>query len=527
MDISDKGNPDLYAIINDSGSSGSFYVRESTNNLFQVDSSGVVTVHGAIVRNSANHPRVTNQYISSVGTIIDFRTSTGAKYSVDVSSGLLTLKAANTGDDIRVEAKKKVQLNSGDDNNDAVFEFLDDGTKRASIEYNAAGTRIDFISEAGLKALAKSGDLELKVDSNGLVKIDVPVPGGAPPTPMVSLSAGGTERGALVYSGIGVFAQTCRLTSSGTIGITATGEVYIQNAQSGAGDIAALSKGTSKVLTFKWSGASKIVTLEPEAGTVLALKGNNEAVEVGLASSDYFQVRNSSGNMLYQIHDNGTFTWYVNGSTMMDLRKGTFTELEVGNNNSKGCLQLRRGAANGQGVLLLRSNNDTAYYFWVADDGFLRFDTTDPGTTNEPATSRPVGLIHEEEVELTFAEVRALYTSPKTVVSAPSAGKYLEFVSATLVLEYDTAAYQLDADEDLVFRLGSTEVSTRCDAEGFLTETNDEFRHVPAKAPDAVGAYTPDTASPDGIVLALTTDDITTGQGPLTVRCRYRVCNAS
>jgi hypothetical protein len=55
---------------------------------------------------------------------------------------------------------------------------------------------------------------------------------------------------------------------------------------------------------------------------------------------------------------------------------------------------------------------------------------------NGTELSRIVGGTHEILVTLTAAQIKALHTTPITVVSAPGTGKMLEFLSAVMLFDY-------------------------------------------------------------------------------------------
>lgn len=79
------------------------------------------------------------------------------------------------------------------------------------------------------------------------------------------------------------------------------------------------------------------------------------------------------------------------------------------------------------------------------------------------------------EVAITNAEIKALRATPKTLVAAPGAGKYLEFVSAQLFLDYGSNALTETAD-NLAIRYtdgSGAIVSQAIEATGFLDQTAD------------------------------------------------------
>lgn len=78
------------------------------------------------------------------------------------------------------------------------------------------------------------------------------------------------------------------------------------------------------------------------------------------------------------------------------------------------------------------------------------------------------------EVSLTNAQVLALRATPITLVSAPGAGKVIEFVSATLLFDY-TAAYT-ETDDNLAVKYengAGVQASDDIETTGFLDATAD------------------------------------------------------
>ncbi len=100
-------------------------------------------------------------------------------------------------------------------------------------------------------------------------------------------------------------------------------------------------------------------------------------------------------------------------------------------------------------------------------------------------------VIQVVEVAITNAQLKALRASPKTLVAAPGAGYYLEFVGATLFLDYGTNGLT-ESDDNLVIRYtdgSGVAVSDVIEMTGFIDQTADTAtRAVPIK--DAIVAKT-------------------------------------
>lgn len=133
----------------------------------------------------------------------------------------------------------------------------------------------------------------------------------------------------------------------------------------------------------------------------------------------------------------------------------------------------------------------------------------------------PDSSVQYAEVTVSSAEILALNATPKTLVAAPGAGKVLEFISATAILDYNSAAYAgVGATEDLVIRFTGTSgaiVSTTLETTGFIDQTSDQIRTHKAITTDLV----PVANSP--LVLHLLNGEVTTGNSPIRYKVAYRI----
>ena len=127
-------------------------------------------------------------------------------------------------------------------------------------------------------------------------------------------------------------------------------------------------------------------------------------------------------------------------------------------------------------------------------------------------------------ITVSSAELLALRATPKTIVPAKGATTIIDFLSATLFLDYNSAAY-VESSADIVARFTDDSgaiVSTTLDATGLLNETSDQHRTLKPIATD----LTPVVNSP--IVLHNAgAGEWTTGDSPLYVFVRYRVIDLS
>lgn len=130
-----------------------------------------------------------------------------------------------------------------------------------------------------------------------------------------------------------------------------------------------------------------------------------------------------------------------------------------------------------------------------------------------------VEVIKEATVTVTTGEILALFTTPKQLVAAPGLTYYLEFISMTARLEYNSIAYTVGAGDDLSVKFtgaAGAQVSTVLETTGFLDQTSNQVRQV---AP-VNGNYTP--VENAGIFLHCLNANPGAGNSPLKVRVLYR-----
>jgi hypothetical protein len=131
-----------------------------------------------------------------------------------------------------------------------------------------------------------------------------------------------------------------------------------------------------------------------------------------------------------------------------------------------------------------------------------------------------VSTVQYAEVEISSAEILALFTTPKVLVATPGAGKVLEFISLLLAYDYNTTAYTIGAATDLQVKYtdaAGAAVSTTGSVTGFLDGLADDLR-----AFDKLEAtVTPVVDAP--LVLTLAGANPTLGDSPIHAKVAYRV----
>ncbi len=125
-------------------------------------------------------------------------------------------------------------------------------------------------------------------------------------------------------------------------------------------------------------------------------------------------------------------------------------------------------------------------------------------------------------VDIDADEIKALAASPKELVAAPGGNRYLEFVSAVLILDDGTNYDDAASDGNMVIRYTDGDgvvVSEEIEADGFIDAGADTITNaVPVK--DAIVATSASVNK--ALVLDNNGNEYTTGTGVLVVKITYR-----
>ena len=137
-----------------------------------------------------------------------------------------------------------------------------------------------------------------------------------------------------------------------------------------------------------------------------------------------------------------------------------------------------------------------------------------------PQVKLDESTIQYAQVEISSAEILALFTTPKELVAAPGDGKVLEFVSLLLAYDFNTTVYTVGAATDLQVKYtdgAGAAVSTTEAVTGFLDQATDQLRSL-----DKLEAsLTPVANAP--LVLTLAGANPTLGDSPIHAKVAYRV----
>ncbi len=129
-------------------------------------------------------------------------------------------------------------------------------------------------------------------------------------------------------------------------------------------------------------------------------------------------------------------------------------------------------------------------------------------------------IVKYAEVEISSAEILALFTTPKELVAAPGAGKVLELISLQLAYDYLTTAYTVTGATNLQVKYtdaSGAAVSTTQAVTGMIDQATDQLRaldKLEASVTPVVNA---------ALVLTLAGADPTLGVGTIHAKVAYRV----
>lgn len=149
------------------------------------------------------------------------------------------------------------------------------------------------------------------------------------------------------------------------------------------------------------------------------------------------------------------------------------------------------GDANGFYLRGYDNATDLQWYIGVNGIFYGVAGFTTPGTVTATAGlsagSASTSYLKTDTVAISNADIKALRASPKELVATPGAGKWLEFVSAELILDYGSNVLT-ESSDDLVIEYGTSGVdaSATVTANGFITSNADIIAYVPPKAIGAV-----------------------------------------
>lgn len=231
----------------------------------------------------------------------------------------------------------------------------------------------------------------------------------------------------------------------------------------------------------------------------------------------------TAGTDEVQITHDGTNTLVTSKSGDINLYPGDDTD--------NGFTIFANGTVSTRGSLRVRQNGGV----FGTDDVIIQHNGTDgiiSSNSGEMFVQSSAGdqLGRYQDTAVSSAQILALNGTPITLVSAPGANKTIIVNKVVFFLDYNSAAYAgIAAGEDLAVRYtnGSGDIVSAVEATGFLDQTSDQYRVglQASAAGTADSEVTPVVNA--GVVLHMTTGNITTGDSPMGVRVFYDIVDLS
>ena len=170
----------------------------------------------------------------------------------------------------------------------------------------------------------------------------------------------------------------------------------------------------------------------------------------------------------------------------------------------------------------LRGTNMSGFLSKTELEGLVTGSVLTADLDNDAVTSPKLdeATVQYAEVEISAAEILALFAAPKTLVAVPGAGKLLEFISLLLAYDWGTVAYTIGTAGDLQVKYtdgSGVAVSTTRAATGFLDAVADALSSL-----DKLEA-TVEPAVNEPLVLTVATASPTAGDSPIHAKVAYRV----
>jgi hypothetical protein len=239
-------------------------------------------------------------------------------------------------------------------------------------------------------------------------------------------------------------------------------------------------------------------------------------VKFGAADGDVIQAVDSSASIVGISAERVD----VASGENVDVIKSGIAFLKLGGSVARG--EYIRPDANGKGVAVTVTAGVPVFFGAKAEVSGVDGDIIPVEVIN--GCIGDTGII-TAEVTITSAELLALNATPKTLVAAPGAGLAIVPIDVQLFLDYNSAAYAgIAAGENLEVRAtnGSGQLFATVESDGLLDATADQYRHI---YPLAAAASTP--VANAALIMCLASGEVTTGNSPIKVRTRYRVCATS
>jgi hypothetical protein len=314
----------------------------------------------------------------------------------------------------------------------------------------------------------------------------------------------GTSNGALSLGG-----------GSGTVAVdSTTWDISTAGALTGIADITGTA-GEAMTITLAANGAADDLTI-----SVTGAQDSSLALASAGTAADAFNVATTAGGMLFSP-----------SGAMADQFKVAAAGTIAGNainlaTTDGGIVLTAGGAANGD--MTLTVGDDLS----IAATGTAAITTADWGVS---ATGVVTGVasvaydsasvIYYDTVELSNADIKALRATPKALVAAPGANKFIELVSAVLILDYGSEVLTESADNLVIqYHTSGQDLTAAIETTGFIDQAADQMAFI---NPAGVATMTAANAVNKAVELFNTGDGELAGNASndstMTVKVAYRI----
>jgi len=308
--------------------------------------------------------------------------------------------------------------------------------------------------------------------------------------------------------------EVVNVDSSGNVTLASGSASAITKVADGAADDFTLSltgaKDSSLVLSSTGTAADAMTLSTSAGGIDITVAGSvaGEDLDLTSASSINLVATEAVGDQI-KIDGQGT----VAGNAInLETTDGGIIINAVGGSN---------------GDLTLQSGDDMS----LTATGTVAIDSADWDISASGAVTNIASLgfdsstiIYHDTIELTNAQIKDLADTPITLVATPGANKFLEFVSAVLILDYGTNVLSEDADNLVIeYATSGADVTGTIEMTGFIDQAVDQMALI-----NPVGIAT-DAASDivnNGLRLFNPNDDFAGNAGgdtTMTVKIAYRI----
>jgi len=334
-------------------------------------------------------------------------------------------------------------------------------------------------------------------------------------------------------TGIGAITMDGLLTGTG--GSTLTGTVALGG---GGTDTLAIDTSTWDVSTAgAFTGVADITGTAGAAMTVtIASDGAGDDLTLSVTgANDSSVILNSAGTGADAIGVHATAggidldSAYTSVGAIDIDATGTVAGNAITVNTSNSGIAIVAGGAD-NGDLTLTAGDDMT----VGATGTVAITSADWGISATGAITKVASVSYDDSTTIYHTTVacdnaciKALRATPKELVATPGADKFIELVSAVLIMDYGTNVLTESSDDLVIEYEGGTDITASIDSTGFFDQTADMVKIV---EPSAAVVITAANAVNKNIRLFNTGDGELAGNAgedtTLSIRVAYRVHTA-